>query len=112
LPKLKDKLYKLAPNYIIKLNYNLIKPNIKEVEEFGYKKARILRSLVFCSRAERLIYKAFPKAKAFYYNLIEGSNRKMDINNYEIDIDIFKSKEEEKEEEEEKKEIGRESTEY
>jgi hypothetical protein len=107
LLKLKDKLYKLAPNYIIKPNYNPIKLNIKEVEEFGYKKARILRSLAFYNRAEYLIYKAFPKAKAFYYNLIESNNKKININNYKIDIDIFKNKEKE-----EKKEIKGESIKY
>ena len=108
--KLKDKLYKLAPNYIIKPNYNPIKLNTKEVKEFNYKKIRILKSLIFYNRAEYLIYKAILKTKAFYYNLIKGNNRKININNYKIDIKIFKSKE--KEEKEEEKEIKGESIKY
>jgi hypothetical protein len=95
LLKLKDKLREINPYYIIKPDYNPIKPNIKEVEEFGYKKARMLRSLIFCDRAERIIYKAFPKGAAFYYNLLVGGNREIDVNNNEKDIDIFESYKEE-----------------
>jgi hypothetical protein len=106
LPKLKDKLRELAPDCIIEPNYDPTEPNAKEVEEFGYEKARILRSLAFCSRAERLIHEAFPKAKAFYRDLTEGGDRKMDVDDYEMDMDIFESEEEEEEEE-----MGGESTE-
>jgi hypothetical protein len=95
LLKLKDKLYKLALNYIIKLNYNPIKLNIKEVKEFGYKKARILRRFMFYNRAEHIIYKALPKGAAFYYNLLIGSNKEIDVNNNKKNIDIFKSYKEE-----------------
>jgi len=62
-----------------------------------------------------LIYKAFLKAKAFYRDLTEGNDRKINVNDYKMDIDIFESEEEEEEEEEkeeEKEEIERESTEY
>jgi hypothetical protein len=92
---LKDKLRKINPRYIIEPDYNPIKPNIKEVEEFGYKKARILRSLTFRDRAERMIYKAFFKGAAFYRDLLVGNDREMDINDDEKDMDIFESYEEE-----------------
>jgi hypothetical protein len=95
LLKLKDKLCEIDPYYIIKPDYNPIKLNAKEVEEFGYEKARILRSLMFCDRAERIIYKAFSKGAAFYYDLLVGNNREIDVNDNEKDIDIFESYKEE-----------------
>ena len=55
----------MVPSYIIKPNYNPTKLNVKEVEEFGYKKARILRSFTFRDRAERMMHKSWPKAAAF-----------------------------------------------
>jgi hypothetical protein len=95
LLKLKDKLYKINPYYIIKPDYNLIKLNAKEVKEFGYKKARILRSLTFCNKVKRIIYKAFFKGAAFYYNLLVSSNKEINVNNNKKDINIFESYKEE-----------------
>jgi hypothetical protein len=88
LLKLKEKLYKIALYYIIEPNYNPTKPNTKEVEDFSYEKARIIRSSAFYNRAEYIIHKAFPKARAFYYNLIVDSNRKMDVDDYEIEEEV------------------------
>jgi hypothetical protein len=51
--------------------------------------------LTFCDRAEHIIYKAFPKRAAFYYNLLVGGDREMNINNNKKDMDIFKSYKEE-----------------
>jgi hypothetical protein len=48
----------MVPSCIIELNYNPIKPNAKEVEEFGYKKARILRSFTFRNKVKRIIHEA------------------------------------------------------
>jgi hypothetical protein len=101
LPKLKDKLREMAPHCIIESNYDPTEPNAKEVKEFGYKKARILRSLTFRDRAERMIHEALPKGGAFYHDLIVGGDREMDVDDYEMDMDIFESCEEEEEEEEE-----------
>jgi hypothetical protein len=85
LPKLKDKLRELAPHCIIEPNYDPIEPNAEEVEYFGYEKARILRSSAFRNRAERMIHEAFPKAGAFYHDLIVDGDRKMDVDDYEME---------------------------
>jgi len=92
---LKDKLYKIVFNCIIDLNYNPTKLNAKEVKEFGYKKARILRSLTFCDKAKRIIYKAFLKRAAFYRDLLVSSNKEINVNDNKKDIDIFESYKEE-----------------
>jgi hypothetical protein len=95
LPKLKDKLREIDPRYIIEPDYDLIESNVKEVKEFGYKKARILRSLTFRDKAEYIIYKAFFKRAAFYRDLLIGSDREIDIDDDKKDIDIFESYKEE-----------------
>ena len=95
LLKLKDKLCKIDPRCIIEPDYNLIKLNAKEVKEFGYKKARILRSLTFCDKAKRIIYKAFLKRAAFYRDLLVSSNKEINVNDNKKDIDIFESYKEE-----------------
>jgi hypothetical protein len=66
---LKDKLYKIVSNCIIDLNYNPIKLSAREVKEFGYKKASILKKDKFYNKAKRIIYKAFLKVTTFYTNL-------------------------------------------
>jgi hypothetical protein len=63
----------MVPNYIINLDYNPTKPGVREVEEFGYKRAIILNRDKFYNRAECIIRKALPKAAAFYANLAIGS---------------------------------------
>jgi hypothetical protein len=76
---LKDKLREMIFDYIIDPDYNLIKPNVKEVEEFGYETARILSKDKFYDKAKRMIHKALPKAAAFYSELATGSGWEMDI---------------------------------
>jgi hypothetical protein len=45
----------MVPYCIIELDYDPIKLNVKEVEEFGYERARILRTIKFHDKAERMI---------------------------------------------------------
>jgi hypothetical protein len=73
LATLKDKLCEIVLDYIINLDYNSTKPGVREVEEFGYKRATILNRNKFYNRAERIICKALPKAAAFYTDLAISS---------------------------------------
>jgi hypothetical protein len=73
LATLKDKLRETVLNYIIDPDYNPTKPGVREVEEFGYKRATILNRDKFHDRAKRITRKALPKAAAFYANLAIGS---------------------------------------
>jgi hypothetical protein len=86
LPTLKDKLHKMVPDCIIEPDYDPTKPNAKEVEEFGYKRARILRTATFCDRAERMI--PWPKAAAFYADLVMGGKGEMVILDEDEEMDI------------------------
>jgi hypothetical protein len=70
---LKDKLCEVVSNCIIDPDYNPTKPSAREVEEFGYVRARILKKDKFHDRAKRIIYEAFFKAAAFYAKLAMGS---------------------------------------
>jgi hypothetical protein len=70
---LKDKLYKVVFNCIIDPDYNLIKLSAREVKEFGYIKARILKKDKFYNKAKHIIYKAFFKVTAFYAKLAMGN---------------------------------------
>jgi len=66
---LKDKLYKVVSNCIIDPDYNPTKLNAREVKEFGYIRARILKKDKFHNKAKHIIYKAFLKVVAFYAKL-------------------------------------------
>jgi len=55
---LRNKLYKIDLTYIIKLSFNPIEPNVKEVEEFGYKRAKILSTIRFRYKVEYIVSKA------------------------------------------------------
>jgi hypothetical protein len=73
LATLKDKLCEIVPDYIINPDYDPIKPGVREVEEFSYKRATILNRDKFHDRAERITRKALPKAAAFYADLAISS---------------------------------------
>jgi hypothetical protein len=79
LPTLKNKLRQVVPGCIIEPDYDPTEPNAKEVEEFGYERARILRTATFHDRAERMIREPWPKAAAFYADLAMGGEREMVI---------------------------------
>ena len=103
LPRLKDELSKIVPNYNIELDYNPTKPNVKEVEEFGYKIVKTLRTTTFYDKAERIKHESWPRAAAFYSKLAIGSRGEMTtsskgemviLSNNEEEIDILYNKEE------------------
>ncbi|KAG9228937.1 hypothetical protein BJ875DRAFT_446421 [Amylocarpus encephaloides] len=55
LPKLKDALYKMVPNCVIESGYDPTEPNANEVKEFGYERARILKTIKLRDRAEHMM---------------------------------------------------------
>lgn len=89
---MKNKFYKIVLDYIIEPDYNLTKLNIKEMEEFGYKTARILNKFKFYNRTKYIIYKSWPKAAAFYINLTIGNEKKICIfNDNKNEMNIFEN---------------------
>ncbi|KAH7364910.1 hypothetical protein BKA65DRAFT_146287 [Rhexocercosporidium sp. MPI-PUGE-AT-0058] len=77
LPILRNKLHEMDPTCIIELGSNPIAPNAKEVEKFGYQKARVLSTMRFRYRAECMVSEAWPKAAAFYTDLRMGLEEEM-----------------------------------
>jgi hypothetical protein len=101
LPTLKDKLREVVSDCIIDPDYDPTKPSAREVEEFGYVRARILKKDKFHDRAKRMIHEAFPKAAAFYAELAIGGGWEMAIlDNDENEMDILGNEEQEDEESE------------
>lgn len=98
---LEDKLRGMVSDCIIDPDYNPTKPNAREMEEFGYETARILRKDKFHDRAKRMTHEAFPKAAAFYAKLAMGGGWEMAIlDNNKNKIDILGNKEQEDDESE------------
>lgn len=93
LPTLKDKLCKMVPDCIIESDYDPTEPNAKEVEEFGYERARILGTVRFRDRAERMMRESWPKAVAFYADLAMAV-----LDDDEKEMDILENEEQEEEE--------------
>ena len=69
------------------------------MEEFGYETARILRTITFRDRAERIKHEPWPEAAAFYSDLAMGDGGEMVIlDDKEKEMDILENKEQEGEE--------------
>ncbi|KAH7370301.1 hypothetical protein BKA65DRAFT_561928 [Rhexocercosporidium sp. MPI-PUGE-AT-0058] len=75
MPALTDKLRKEVPDCVINPDYNPFEPDAREVKEFGYEGAKLLRTRRFRERAERMIH--WPKAAAFYGDLIRGCEKQV-----------------------------------
>jgi hypothetical protein len=96
---LKDKLCKMVPDCIVEPDYDPTEPNAKEVEEFGYERARILRTVKFRDRAERMMRESWPKAAAFYTDLAIGGEKEMVVlDDDEKEMDILENEEQEEKE--------------
>lgn len=89
----------MVPDCIIEPDYNPTEPNVKEVEEFGYETARILRTITFRDRAERMKHKPWPKVAAFYSDLAMGSEGQMVVLDDDEEMNIVENKGEQEGEE-------------
>ncbi|KAH8653947.1 hypothetical protein BGZ60DRAFT_419026 [Tricladium varicosporioides] len=69
LPRLKGELGKVVPDCNIEPGYDPTEPSAKEVEEFGYRAAKILKTTMFHDRVERIKREPWPRTRAFYSEL-------------------------------------------
>ncbi|KAH9222988.1 hypothetical protein DL95DRAFT_517915 [Leptodontidium sp. 2 PMI_412] len=77
LPRLKNMLHKMVPECITQAVSDTTEPTAKELEDFGYERARILRTMSFRNRAECMVSESWPKAAAFYADLRMGLEKEM-----------------------------------
>ncbi|PVH71140.1 hypothetical protein DL98DRAFT_597224 [Cadophora sp. DSE1049] len=97
LPTLKDMLHEMVPDCIIESDYDPTEPNAKEVEELGSERARILKTHIFHVRAERCMREFWPKAAAFYRDLVTGGEEEMVVLEIDEEMDIHGNEEQEEE---------------
>ena len=98
LPTLKNKLCKIVSDCIIEPDYDPTEPNANEVTEFGYERARILRTTSFRDRAKRMMRESWPKAAAFYADLtMSGEKEMVVLDDDENEMDILENEEQEEE---------------
>ncbi|KAH7374078.1 hypothetical protein BKA64DRAFT_256845 [Cadophora sp. MPI-SDFR-AT-0126] len=96
LPMLKNMLHKVVPKCIIEPGSDPTEPSAKEVEEFGYERARILKPVRFRNRAECMVSESWPKAAAFYADLRMGLEKEMISLGYK-EMHMYEKEEQEEE---------------
>lgn len=97
LPVLTDMLHKMVPDCIVESNYDPTEPNAKDVEKFGPERARMVKTHLFRVRAEHCMRVFWPKAAAFYRDLVTGSGKEMVVPEIDEEIDIHGNEEHEEE---------------